>query len=229
MIGRRNMNLFTFIQQIKKTFKCESGFTLIEVMTATLISSLILVMSYTAYNTILKTIINISGYAEFYEDINLTLMRIDRDISNMYYKTDNSNTVAVAEEEKGNVRFDFLTAEAKEFNIIGDPTLANPQSDIIKVGYFLEKDDNIPDLYKLMRRHDIHYDDKPLEGGTESVVLYNVTNLIFEFKVGNDWEKKWDSRDTKKFPTAIKTTLKVKDYNGNEETFMLISSINING
>ena len=217
-----------FIQRIKKTLQSESGFTLIEVMTATLISSLILVMSYTAYNTIFKTIMNISGYSEFYQNINLTLMRIDRDIANMYYKIDNPNTVAVAEGEKARVKFDFLTAEAKEFNIIGDPASANPQSDIIKVGYFLERDDKIPDLYKLMRRHDIHYDDKPLEGGTESLILENVTDLLFEFKQGNDWAKKWDSRDTKHFPTAVKTTLKVRDYNGIEETFILISFINLN-
>ena len=223
------MNLSIFIQRIKKTFQAESGFTLIEVMTATFISSLILVMSYTAYNTIIKTIINISGYSEFYQNINLALTRLDRDLANMYYKSDNPNTVVVADGEQNRLAFNFLTAEKREFNIIGSPSLANPQSDIYKVGYFLEQDENIPDLYKLMRRQDIHYDNKPLEGGTASVILYNVTDLIFEFRSGNDWTKKWDSRDTRRFPNAIRTTLKVRDYNGNEETFILISFVNIGG
>jgi hypothetical protein len=156
-------------------------------------------------------------------------MRIDRDISNMYYRADNPNTVAVADGEGERHRFDFLTAEKKEFNIIGDPSLPNPQSDIYTVGYFLEKDDNIPDLYKLMRRQDIHYDNRPLEGGTASVILYNVTDLLFEFRSGNDWTRRWDSRDTRRFPTAVRTTLKVRDYNGNEETFILISFVNISG
>ena len=222
------MSLSIFIQQIKKTFRSESGFTLIEVMTATLISSLILIMSYAAYDTIIKTIMNVSGYSEFYENINLALMRIDRDISNIYYRVENPDTVVVADGEKDRLQFAFLTAEAKEFNIIGDPTLPNHQSDIIKVGYFLKKDDEIPDLYMLMRRHDIHYDGRPLEGGTESIILYNVTDLTFEFRSGNDWTKRWDSRDTKRFPTAVRTTLKVKDYNENEETFILMSFINLN-
>ena len=222
------MTLSIFIQRIKKIFQSESGFTLIEVMTATLISSLILVMSYAAYDTIIKTIMNVSGYSEFYENINLALMRIDRDISNIYYRPDNPDTVVVAEGEKDRLLFAFLTADAKEFNIIGDPSQPNHQSDVVKIGYLLKKDENIPDLYTLIRRHDNYFYDSPLEGGTESVILYNVTDLTFEFRSGNDWTKRWDSRDTKRFPTAVRTTLKVKDYNENEETFILISFVNLN-
>ena len=222
------MNLSIFIQRIKKIFQSESGFTLIEVLTATFISSLILVMSYTAYNTIIKTIMNVSGYSEFYENINLALMRIDRDISNMYYDTNNPNTALISDEEKGQHIFTFLTAEAKEFNIIGNPQLPNHRSDIFRAAYFLKADENIPDLYKLIRRHDIHYDNRLFEGGTESIILYNVTELLFEFRSGNDWTRRWDSRNTNRFPNAVRTTLKVRDYNGNEETFMFISLVNMN-
>ena len=106
------------------------------------------------------------------------------------------------------------------------PRKQNPSSDIYEVGYRLRPDRDVPGLYQLMRRADLHYDDNPLEGGDEDVLLENVVDLKFEFWLRNDWTDKWDSREAKKHPQAVRTSLRVKNYRGVAEDFVFISYIN---
>jgi len=77
-----------------------------------------------------------------------------------------------------------------------------------------------------MRREEHHYDDQPESGGKESIMLENVTDIRFEFRQRNTWTDTWDSRKYRKFPSAIRVTLKLKNFRGNEEVFIFTSYIN---
>lgn len=205
-----------------------AGFTLIEIMVATAIASIILVMAYTSYRSIFDSIKRSTGRAEFYENVNLALMKIDQDISNAYYTRGNKNITFISENVRGNSRLDFVTVNHNDFMMAGKKNTPVHMSDIKEVGYFLIEAKNTMDLFRLMKREKTSYwDEDPLQGGTEHVLLPNVVSLKFEFHKGNDWADDWDSRQNNMFPRAVKTTLVVKNYQAQEEKFEFISLINI--
>ena len=75
----------------------------------------------------------------------------------------------------------------------------------------------------LIRRSSIDYDDAPLEGGSEEVILEKVKSLKFDFKYRSDWESTWDSRNLKKIPRLIKTTIVIENNSGQLEQYEFMS------
>jgi type II secretion system protein J len=216
---------------VRKIFhaRYNSGFSLIEVVIATAVSSLILLMVYSAHKSIMTSIYDLSGVAEFYENVNLAIHRIDADISYCYYSRYNTKVNFIGENDMGamsNGRVYFVSAQYNESIIEVSPKSPLPQSDIREVAYYLKPDRIKNGLFSLMRREDSHYDDDPEAGGSESMLLENIVDLKFEFRRGNEWADKWDSREDRKFPPAVRTTMKVKNYRGNDEEFVFMSHIN---
>ncbi|MBN2400963.1 MAG: prepilin-type N-terminal cleavage/methylation domain-containing protein [Spirochaetes bacterium] len=228
------MRINNFIKKIKllKTaiFHNSSGFTLFEVLVGIAVSSLILMMVYTSHSSLTKSVHQVTGIADFYENVNLTLGRIDKDISCAYFNRENKNITLAGNSNyefpyKG--KLDFVTVDHKEFSILSDPGRPYPKSDIKEIGYSLKPDDKIHDLYFLIRREERHFDSEPDSGGEYDVLLENVVDLRFEFRKGNDWTNIWDSKENNTFPKIIKTTLKIRNYNSQEEEFVVISKINM--
>jgi type II secretion system protein J len=205
-----------------------AGFTLIEIMVAVAIGSMILLMAYTSYHSIIDSIKRSTGRAEFYENVNLAISKIDADISNAYFTRSNKKITFICESGTSGNNLNFVTVNHKDFTMGGNPRQQAHDSDIKEVGYFLKEDKNTQGLSYLVKREKINYwDDDPLTGGTENILLPNVVSLKFEFNRGNDWDDNWDSRQNNNFPKAVKTTLVVKNYQAQEETFEFVSLINI--
>jgi type II secretion system protein J len=205
-----------------------AGFTLIEVLVATVIASIILLMAYASYRSIFDSIKRSIGRAEFYENVNLAIMKIDQDLSNTYFTKTNKKICFICESDRGNSRLDFVSVLHNDFNVAG--TLKTPvhMSDVKGVGYHLREAKNTMGLYHLIKREKFNYwEDDPLSGGVESVLLPNVVSLKFEFQKGNDWEDNWDSRQNNLFPKSVKTTLVIKNYQAEEEKFTFITLMNI--
>lgn len=205
------------------------GFTLIEIMVATAIASIILVMAYASYRSIFDSIKRSTGRSEFYENVNLALMKIDQDISNAYYTRGNKNITFISENNRGNSRLDFVAVNHNDILMAGKKNTPVRMSDVREVGYFLIEAKNTIDLFRLVKREKVNYwEEEPMTGGTENVLLPNVVSLKFEFnKGGNDWVDDWDSRQNNMFPKAVKTTLVVKNYQAQEEKFEFITLLNI--
>ncbi len=207
------------------------GFSLIEIVVASAIASMIMLMVYTAYRTTLTSIRDMTGFAEMYENVNLAISKIDRDLTNCFIKRENKKICFIAENDGDNGKLNFVTVSFNEFRLRGSVKTPVLQSDVHEVGYYPKQDPRFPGVFRLMVREDIHYDDDPLSGGTENVLLDNVIGLEFRFKVGNTWEDTWDSRETSRFPRLVKTTIKLKKFgvqaSGSEdvEEFTFISYI----
>jgi hypothetical protein len=207
-----------------------SGLTLFEILVGVTVSSLILIMIYSSHRSITKAVYQLTGIADFYENTNLALRRIDKDISCVIFNKDNKNINFVG---KSNYEFpfrgklDLITVDHQELSMLSDPGRPYPKSDIKEAGYFLKQDNKIPDLFFLIRREESHYDSDIESGGENNIILENVIDIKFEFRKGNDWVNNWDSRENNIYPKFIKTTLKVRNYNKEEEDFVLISKIGI--
>jgi len=204
-----------------------NGFSLIEVMVASVIASIILIMVHSAYRSTIRSIRSITGYAEFYENVNLAIMKMDRDMSNAYFNRKNEKVCFIGEMDGENSKLNFVTVSHNDFNVMGDIRRQNPVSDVRETGYYLTDDAEYPGVHFLVKREERHYDDEPERGGEENIILENVVGLKFEFRLRNDWTDNWDSRKYRKLPNAVKTTIRLKSYDETEEEFSFISSINV--
>ncbi len=206
--------------------KDETGFSLLEIVVATALSSVILLMIYSAHRSVMTSVYDLTGIADFYESINLVFEKIERDISYLYYDRGNTKLAFIGENRQGTVslgKLNFVTASFEPLPLSVNPKTPYPRSDVYEVGYFLVPDSRAVGLYSLMRRADISYDDRPEEGGEIDLLLQNVVDLRFEFWERNHWIEKWDSRETYKIPNAVKTIITVKNYRGNVETFTMLT------
>ncbi len=205
----------------------DGGFTLIELMVAVTIASLIMVMAYTSYRTVIQSIARLTDREAFYESVNNAYTFIDRDLSNAYFRSENLKLCMIGDIEDRNSVLNFVTVMHNEFSYQGDLKKPYPVSDIREVGYYLKGDRAKFGRYLLIRREEMHYDEDPEKGGEENVILTGVKGIKFEFKEGNDWTDRWDSRQDVKFPPAVRTTITVIDYEDRENTFVFLSSINM--
>lgn len=202
------------------------GFTLIEMLVATAVSSVILVMVYTAYASIIKSVNQGKIASQYFEEINMIIRRIDSDLLNTYWNENSKNINFISTVEGNSSRLNFVTGEFKNNRMILSVKDNFPSSDIHEIGYYL-KIDSKTGKNNLIRRSEVHYDDSPLDGGTEEVILDNVDSIKFEFKYRSDWTVSWDSREQKRLPSGIKTTLVVVDIYNQKDTYEFFTICNM--
>ncbi len=228
------MTLNLILKSLKKTIyelsRNSCGFTLFEVLVGLAISSLILIMVYSSHTSISNAVYQMTGIADFYENSNLALGRIDKDISCAYLNRNNKNIILSGNnnfEYPFNGRLNFVSVDHQELSVLSDTRKPYPKSDVKEIGYSLMPDKKVPGLFFLSRREKRHFDDEPESGGESDILLENVVDIKFEFRRGNAWTNSWDSRQNNQFPRFIRTTLKVRNYNRQEEEFVFISKINM--
>lgn len=206
------------------------GFSLIEIIVATAVSSIILLMIFSAHKSIMSAIYELTGVADYYENVNLAIHRIDRDLSCAFFSRYNEKVAFIGQNEEGSVangRLNFVTMDHRDYVMLGNTRKEYPVSDIKRVGYYLSPDKDISGLFYLMRNEERHYDENSEAAGEESILLENVQDIRFEYKLRNEWTGKWDSKEFRKYPRAVKTTIRVKNYGGKTEEFIFISYINM--
>jgi type II secretion system protein J len=203
-----------------------SGFTLIEMLIATAVSSIILLMVYTAYSSIIKSVNQGNIASSYYEKINKVMQKLDSDLQNAYWNSTVRNINFISTIEGNSSRLNFITVENKNNRIILSVNNSLPYSDIHEVGYYLKKN-NKTGKTDLVRRNEIYYDKSPLEGGTEDIILENVESIKFDFRSRSDWTDSWESRDKKRLPYGIKTTLVLYDPYKKKDIYELYTICNM--
>lgn len=215
---------------VKKAINIElsnAGFSLIEILVASTIASLMMIMLYTSYKSILSSIKITTAQSEFYENINLALRRFDMDISNLYYTRENKNVYLYGAEENKNSIIVFVTVNHNPYMLQGNIKKQTFSSDVKRVAYYLKRDNITKDLYNLIKREENHYSAESDAVPTENIILENVVSLKFYYKMRSDWTDKWDSRQDNLVPDAVKTNIVVKNYDKKNEKFEMISIANI--
>ncbi len=207
--------------------KLQSGFTLLELLVATAVSSIILLMVYSAYSSVIKAVDQGNLYAAYNERLLLALRTIDSDISNIYWKRGRKLLYLKSEIEKESSVISFITAQSKEKKIMGSKDLATPYPDLVRVEYKLELNSKTGTTDLFRNEYIFTSDEDELPVGKKEVLIHNVDTALFEFNQGIDWTKKWNSTDVNKIPGFIRTEIKLKSPENILETYSFISAINI--
>lgn len=196
-------------------------------LVAAAVSSVILVMVYTAYSSVIRSVGQGKIASDYYSEINLILKKIDSDLANAYWNENAKNIHFISTLEYNSSKLNFVTIDYKSRRILLSVKDGLPGTDIHEVGYYL-KSDSTNGRYSLIRRYETFYDDSPIDGGDEEVILKNVESIKFEFKYRADWTETWDSREKKRLPSGIKTTLTVFDPYNKKDIYEIFTICNLN-
>ncbi len=186
------------------------GFTLIEILIAVAIVSLILTIIYGSYASSIDTMNYTREKMEAFSMIRLTLNRMNDELTSSFISSD-GHLKFVGEEGK----VDFISSSHERI------FKNSKEYDLVEVSYFTgaaeEGASGSESLLArreslfLWRREDRTPDDDILEGGEKEKLMEGLEGIEFKYYDGEEWRDEWDSKEEKGLPQAVKITLKFPD------------------
>ncbi len=190
------------------------GFTLLEVLVASAILSLVLAALYGVFSRTLASKRLAEERADRSRSARIVLLRMGEDLQASFPFT------------RGNARF---SGETRRTNAFPEGALsfvsfahtpvssAGHESDLNEIGYALLPDPEAPGSYYLVRRvnldpgiTDLAADQRPEKEAYP--LLSRVRGLRFRFFDGHTWREEWGQDDTRdKLPRAVEATLYLPD------------------
>ncbi|TDI88813.1 MAG: prepilin-type N-terminal cleavage/methylation domain-containing protein [Candidatus Dadabacteria bacterium] len=208
-------------QQSQTTNK---GFTLIEVLLAVFIASIVLTVLYASFFQILKAKEKVEEELELYHETRVIFSKMTKDLVTAFPRgivnSDSSNLkypFFIGSEDGNNSSLTFTSLSRR-------PAKGARESDQTEISYFLEPAEDTPDLFVLIRR------DNPTIGTDGGGAQYPISERIVRFKVsylgntsiGNDnqeLEFEWNSNETSSLPTAVNVNLTIRSPRGEDIEF----------
>ncbi len=217
MKGRKYIKL----QQRSQT--TDEGFTLIEVLLAVFIASIVMAVLYASFFQILKAKEKIEQELELYHEARVVFSKMTKDLVTAFPRgrvnSDSDNSDFFVGTQEGNHSTLRFTALSRT------PAKGAIESDQTEISYFVVPvDENDLNLFALIRRDDptIGTD----EGGSEypiseSIVAFNVSYLGATSSVSENEELKfeWDSKELATLPNAVNVNLVLRGPRGEDVEF----------
>ncbi|HUT31797.1 MAG TPA: prepilin-type N-terminal cleavage/methylation domain-containing protein [Sedimentisphaerales bacterium] len=196
----------------------ESGFTLVEVVAASVIGAFIALVavgtlrSITAGTDRIDNVVRAAAEARFARDM------IYRDLSNLYRDSDIEKMRLIGE-TAGSVDgvFSWLT-----FYTVGrsKARVEQPEGDVYEVEYYLSRDG---DRSELMRRLWPNPDKDVEPGGILTVIAEDIEFFEVRFFDGEEWQEEWPE-EMKSIPHLVEVALGARQKRGQDiavETFIV--------
>lgn len=193
--------------------RSERGFTLLEVLVALAIMSLVMVALYSSLNASLQardTLEREARVARVGPDI---LDLIEADLHRAWVMDIEDDAVFRGESKS----IDGEPADALSFLTTVDSTLTRHigerevSSDVCETGYRLRRNDSLPDVRELWRRQSFHVDERPLDDGTYELLHDRV--IAFQVRYFDDVDKEaeertdWDAAVRHRLPALVQIDL----------------------
>ena len=200
-----------------------SGFTLIEILLASVILAIIGTLTWGAIAATFKTQQTMEERTELQEIGTATLYKVREDIGQAFHvMAPRPLTFFKGEDNLDHDRIEFTSMSHS-------PSAPNAkESDQAEITYVTESDPENPQLYRLKRRETRHLDGQPENDGDFAVLATNVLAFNLEYSDGQDFKPAWDIRSVDqlhKLPKAVRVTLKLRDAREREETFVSLVEI----
>lgn len=201
------------------------GFTLLEVMIALALVTILSGLVYASFHPTYEAKELVEKQADNYHGLRLAMGRMTREISQAFlsdrfdakrYRERPTHFVGKHSGDKDTLRFttfghERLFEDAKE-------------SDQAVVEYRIDRDPEDPSRDALIRRVNTVIDDRPEDGGRETVLATNIDGLLFEYwdVKKKDWVTEWDTNDraySTHLPERVRITILAKGDDGKEKKY----------
>ncbi len=201
------------------------GLTLIEVMVAVVVFSMISIAVWTATSQTARTRDIVNHVHDRHHQVRVALELIKRDLSSSFLsrhigQNEPSHETIFLARDRGNedqIDFAAFTNVRKYYNA--------KESDQCEVGYFVAEDKNISGRKNLFRRVSPVMDLDPLEGGQILTLVENIAAFelqYFDLEM-NDWKDNWDTTDETAdmdlLPHQVRIKLTIFDRNEREVAY----------
>ena len=196
---------------------CNKGFTLLEVLIAIAIFSLISLASFTIFDSVLKGDASAKKQSERQNELQRAFILIERDLTQIARRSMRLNGEAPSERLIQSASDSFSSQEqAIAFVRHGwtNPGLLLPRSDMQAVAYRLTDE-------TLQRLHYNFVDSVVGEEPKVRPLISDVTELNFEYYDGKKWQEIWPSNT---LPNAIAIEVNTKDYGVIRRQFLVAGS-----
>ncbi len=196
-------------ETLKKVFLSRTGLTLLEVLIAIAIASLLAIALYGSFFSVLKAratideeLVAVNSTTRFFDSIS-------KEIQSTYFKDTNKKTFFEGEKKELLGRT-VSTVKFTAFMHTGAGNAA-PTSDLVAIRYSVEKDSS--GALTLYRESWNPYlvDENSADGIVKTAVLENIESFDVSYLSYRGWAGAWDSLAEKTKPYAIKARVSVKD------------------
>jgi len=203
------------------------GFTLLEVLIAGAIMSLLVTVIYTSFFTAGRNVKQAEAMRDETDLVRTLVAKISSDITDAYFNP-NMNAPLVTTIFYGET---VISDTAMSDTVMSDTGLKNnrydglylttltnwrkpdsQETDLWEVGYyFKQKLDGSGWILMRREKRVLNNDFPALEGGVEYEMTDRVSSLRFRYFDGSVWTDGWDSRISQKLPNAVEITLLLDD------------------
>lgn len=215
--------------------RVEWGFTLVEIMLAVALLSIIVTVMYSAFHTMGRIVRRTERTKGAYQAARLIMSRMRQDLACAYFSPVRDNFVFRGEDIAGADG----DADALSFVTTGHVISGRdmPEGDLAEVSYYIDEEN--PGI--LVRREDVSPDDELESGGVLDILGENVVSLNFAYyspmqerrrraresttdqdetqEDEDTWKDEWDPDETPYLPRAVKIDLSLLNEEGEVEDF----------
>ncbi len=210
------------LQQQSQT--TNEGFTLIEVLLAVFIASIVMAVLYASFFQIIKAKDKVEQELELYHEARVIFSKMTRDIVTAFPRGSVNSTVSNSPSDF------FMGSQEGNFSTLTFTSLSRTpakdakESDQTEISYFLEPTEDDPNLFALMRRDDptIGTD----EGGSEYPISERIVGFTLSYlgeaSVASENQElafEWNSSDGSSLPRAVNVNIVLRGPRGDDIEF----------
>jgi general secretion pathway protein J len=174
----------------------ERGLTLLEVLIAVAVLTLVSIMIYGAFSTINRGKQNAGQLADRYRLARLAMTRMSRELSSAYVSAHVAATPALITR----ITAFIGTSKRVDFDAFAHRRILKDshESDQCELSYFVATDPKNSQQYDLARREQIIIDDLPGKGGASTILVDDVDSFSLRYldPLTGLWTDSWDTTST---------------------------------
>jgi general secretion pathway protein J len=202
------------------------GVTLIEIMVATVILSMVSAMIWVSFDQGARATRQVEASQNQYHEAQVALSVISRDLSSAFLSKHvnpaepTAEYVFIGENESRVDRLDFVSFSHRR--TVRD----SHESDQCEIGYYGSSDLEDASITNLVRRESPIIDDEPLEGGKRQVLVHDVLefDVTYYDRDQDEWVELWDTTQATsghpdRLPDQVRVLLTVRESGDQELTF----------
>jgi general secretion pathway protein J len=181
-----------------------NGFTLLEVLIATVIGGFIAVVAIGSLRTVIAAKEIVESDAGANDELRFATEMMHSDLANIYRDTDKGSIKLLGTIEE--TEFGFATSVTMRCLSSVKARFDQPEGDVYEVQYYLKKDEENSTLMRRICPIVGIEEEEESQGGMLSPIAENVIGFSVQYYDGENWLEFWDSAEDS-FPKLVEVSM----------------------